>query len=123
MLQTEPVPVTGKCDAGAHPCIWKVTANNATVYLFGSIHVGAAEFYPLPAPVESAFSSSDELVVELFPRVRRTFLERMLEDLFVGDDEVAAALSLPPMLRAWAAIERFPKGEPLAIMPYRLEVR
>ena len=67
--------------------------------------------------------AGDELVVELFPRVRRTFLERLLEDLFTGDDEADAALSLPPMLRAWAAIERFPTGEPLAIMPYQLEVR
>ena len=65
----------------------------------------------------------DELVVEIFPRVRRTFLERILEDAFVADDETDAALSLPPMLRAWAAIERFPSGEPLAIMPYRLDVR
>jgi protease IV len=67
--------------------------------------------------------AGEELVVELFPRVRRTFLERMFEDLFVGDDELDAALALPPVVRAWAAIERFPKGEPLAIMPYRLDVR
>lgn len=75
------------------------------------------------ARARARIPAGDELVVELFPRVRRTFLERMLEGLFVGDDEAAAALSLPPMLRAWAAIERFPKGEPLAIMPYRLDVR
>ena len=65
----------------------------------------------------------EELVVERFPRVRRSFPERLLEDLFAGDDETDAALSLPPLLRAWATVERFPAGEPLAIMPYRLDVR
>jgi len=55
--------------------------------------------------------------------VRRSFLERLLEGLVAGDDEIDAALSLPPMLRAWATVERFPTGEPLAIMPYRLDVR
>jgi protease-4 len=68
-------------------------------------------------------AAGEEIVVELYPRVRRTFLERMLEDLFTGDDETDVALSLPPILRAWAAVERFPRGEALAIMPYRLDVR
>jgi protease-4 len=75
------------------------------------------------ARARARIPAGEALVVELYPRVRRSFLERMLEDLFAGDDETDAALSLPPMLRAWATVERFPKGEPLAIMPYRLEVR
>jgi len=65
----------------------------------------------------------EAVVVEFYPRVRRSFLERLLEGLAVGDDETDAARSLPPMLRAWATVERFPTGEPLAIMPYRLVVR
>jgi hypothetical protein len=75
------------------------------------------------ARARARIPQDEALVVELYPRVRRSLLERMLEGLAVGDDETDAALSLPPMLRAWAAIERFPTGEPLAIMPYRLEVR
>jgi uncharacterized protein len=35
-----------------------------TLYLFGTIHVGKASFYPLPAPVDEAFKRSHKLVVE-----------------------------------------------------------
>jgi len=75
------------------------------------------------ARARARIPQSEALVVELYPRVRRSFLERVVEGLAAGDDETDAALSLPPMLRAWAMVERFPTGEPLAIMPYRLEVR
>ncbi len=75
------------------------------------------------ARARAGIPKGEAMVVELFPRVRRSFLERVVEGLAVGDDEADAALSLPPMLRAWATVERFPTGEPLAIMPYRLEVR
>jgi protease-4 len=64
----------------------------------------------------------EELIVERFPRVRRSFLDRVLEDLLSADD-AENAVSLPPMLRAWATVERFPSGEPLAIMPFRVDVR
>jgi protease-4 len=75
------------------------------------------------ARARARIPAGEALVVELYPRVRRSFLERLLEGLVAGDDEIDAALSLPPMLRAWATVERFPTGEPLAIMPYRLDVR
>ena len=64
-----------------------------------------------------------ELVVERFPRVHRTFLDRVLEDMLSGDAGQDDATLLPPLVRAWAAVERFPVGEPLALMPYRIEVR
>lgn len=35
-----------------------------TLYLFGTIHVGKASFYPLPASVDEAFKRSHKLVVE-----------------------------------------------------------
>jgi protease-4 len=75
------------------------------------------------ARARARIPKGEALVVEFYPRVRRSFLERVVEGLAIGDDEAEAALSLPPMLRAWATVERFPTGEPLAIMPYRLEVR
>jgi uncharacterized protein YbaP (TraB family) len=50
------------------PLLWKVSSDTATVYLFGSTHVGDAGLYPLPASVESAFAASKVLVVELNPK-------------------------------------------------------
>jgi protease-4 len=63
-----------------------------------------------------------DLIVERYPRVRRSFYERLLESAF-SDDDRDVALSIPPILRAWTTVARLPNGQPLAIMPYRIEVR
>lgn len=47
------------------PPLWEIRAGDATAYLFGTIHVGAADFYPLPEIVESAFRNSDTLAIEV----------------------------------------------------------
>jgi len=67
--------------------------------------------------------AGEELAVEVLPRVRRSFLERAIEDFLSSDEDADVLSALPPILRAWAAVESFPRGEPLAIMPYRIDVR
>jgi len=49
------------------PPLWEVRAGDTTAYLFGTIHVGAADFYPLPESVQSAFRNSDTLALEADP--------------------------------------------------------
>jgi uncharacterized protein len=44
--------------------MWKVTSATSTMYLVGSIHLANESMYPLPAPVETAFSSAKVLAVE-----------------------------------------------------------
>jgi uncharacterized protein YbaP (TraB family) len=44
--------------------LWEVKSKSNTVYLFGTIHVGKAAFYPLAEPVEGAFAASRKVVVE-----------------------------------------------------------
>ena len=46
------------------PLLYKFADEDSTVYLFGSIHVGTEDMYPLPKYVEDAFSESDVLAVE-----------------------------------------------------------
>ena len=47
------------------PLMWHVTSpGGQTMYLFGSIHVGTADIYPLPDFVMDAFHRSDYLAVE-----------------------------------------------------------
>jgi uncharacterized protein len=48
----------------SHPLMWQVRSANTTIYLFGTIHVGRSEFYPLPEHVERALTQSTALVVE-----------------------------------------------------------
>lgn len=45
--------------------IWKGSVAQSTVYLMGSIHFGLPSMYPLPIRIQTAFESSDALLVEV----------------------------------------------------------
>jgi len=49
------------------PAMWKVEHQGTTSYLFGSIHIGKSDWYPLPNYITQAFNKSSTLVVELDP--------------------------------------------------------
>ena len=53
-----------KEDRGKH-FLWKVSDENSSVYLLGSIHFADLSFYPLDSVIVNAFDRSDELAVEL----------------------------------------------------------
>jgi uncharacterized protein len=59
-----PAAVAGKAAAQKH-FFWKVTGDKGVVFLLGTIHVGNAALYPLPAPIEDSFRHSDTLVEEI----------------------------------------------------------
>lgn len=51
---------------GGRHFLWKVeNASGSVAYLLGSLHVLTAESYPLPKPIDDAFSSSKTLVEEV----------------------------------------------------------
>jgi uncharacterized protein YbaP (TraB family) len=45
--------------------LWEIKSGNNTAYLFGSIHLAKADFYPLPASVEAAYLQADTLALEI----------------------------------------------------------
>lgn len=47
--------------------LYKITKNGRTAYLFGTIHVGTPDFFPLDLATTQALAQSSELVVELDP--------------------------------------------------------
>ncbi|MDP9056491.1 MAG: TraB/GumN family protein [Pseudomonadota bacterium] len=49
----------------AHPALWKVVAPNATIYLFGTIHLLPANVHWFDGTVARAFDRSDTLVTEI----------------------------------------------------------
>lgn len=56
---------TAEADDSITPILYKLTdAAGNTAWLFGSIHVGLEEFYPLPDYITSAYEQSDALAVE-----------------------------------------------------------
>ena len=48
-----------------HFLMWEASSPTATVYLAGSLHLGAKDLYPLPDAVEAAFADSKILAVEV----------------------------------------------------------
>ena len=44
--------------------LWKIQGKTNAVYLLGSVHVLSKSSYPLPQPIESAYSNSSTLVFE-----------------------------------------------------------
>ena len=58
------VPCNLLADDGK-PDLWKIEKNGNTSYLFGSIHLGTKDMYPLSDAVKNAYKSTDNLVVEV----------------------------------------------------------
>jgi uncharacterized protein YbaP (TraB family) len=52
-------------DAAKRGLLYEVKSGAGTVYLFGTIHVGKSEFYPLDAKVNDAFAASGTLYLEV----------------------------------------------------------
>ncbi len=50
--------------AWADSYLWEVSSLTNRVYLFGTVHAGRPEWYPLPPAVEHAYAESKVLVVE-----------------------------------------------------------
>lgn len=44
---------------------WKVSDENSSVWILGSIHFADSTFYPLDSVIETAFDAADELAVEI----------------------------------------------------------
>lgn len=69
LLLTACTPLSRKEDEAqstATPLLYKVSDENGNVlWLFGSIHVGREDYYPLPEYVLTAFDGSDALAVEM----------------------------------------------------------
>ncbi|MCL1124817.1 TraB/GumN family protein [Shewanella surugensis] len=76
------------------PLLYQVSFNGKTAYLFGSIHIGKADFYPLPAVVEEAFSQASGLVVEAKPDNHRIpqLMKKYGRQQYPSDKETQALL-------------------------------
>jgi uncharacterized protein len=62
----------GTCADPGSSLLWQVTGNGIdqrglALHLFGSIHLGKPEFYPLHTRIEGTFRAADKLVFEIDP--------------------------------------------------------
>jgi uncharacterized protein YbaP (TraB family) len=61
------------CPDPSSSMLWEVQGGalrerGISLYLFGSMHVGKPDFYPLQAPVEASFRGAEHVVFEVDPR-------------------------------------------------------
>lgn len=64
----QPAAAGLSCPDPSSTLLWRVAGKHSRVYLFGSIHVGKADFYPLPPVIENAFRQARYVVFEVDPR-------------------------------------------------------
>ena len=75
------------------PLLFEVKSASATVYLFGTIHVGARRLYPLALPVDEAFSRSDVLALEADPTDQAALMAAMSTGLYTPPDALEKHVS------------------------------
>ncbi len=54
-------------DQPAKGILWEVKSATNTAYLYGALHIGKADFYPLPAAVDAAYRQAGTLAIEVDP--------------------------------------------------------
>jgi uncharacterized protein YbaP (TraB family) len=75
--------------ATAKEYLWEVVGLTNRVYLYGTVHAGRKDWYPLPKAVEDAFADSQALVVEA----------DVTDTKALKQDEGALVYALPDSLR------------------------
>ena len=101
-------------DAGSGKLpLWKVTGENSTAYLFGSIHFAREDMYPLDPAVTTAFDESDTLVVEIdIAKIDPTEMQQLMmsEGTYGAGESLSAQLSEDELsrLKSFIAERSFP---------------
>jgi uncharacterized protein YbaP (TraB family) len=96
--QQEPVSPSPALSPSS-PLLWKAEDPNTggTLYLFGSIHVGQEDLYPLPEAVMNAYQTSDALAVECdivtMQKDLGTLTQYTQAFLYEGNDNITNHLS------------------------------
>ena len=78
---------------GSTPLIWEVRSPTNTVYLFGTVHVGARKLYPLSTVVEQAYAASRALALEADPTDPTAALAASQRSTYAPPDSLANHIS------------------------------
>lgn len=78
--------------------LWEVSSDTSKVYLFGTIHVGKREFYPLTPAVEDAYKRSSAIALEIDSTDVQALSSAISAGLYVPPDRLSD--HLPPELQA-----------------------
>ena len=105
LLGTQAAAQAPTCADPGSSMLWKVTGPglgaNESLHLFGSIHLGKPEFYPLHPTIENTFRAAETLVFEIDPQA-------------AADPQVALRMQLRGMLPAGQTLGDVVSPEALA---------
>lgn len=79
--------------------LFKVAQGERTLYLFGTIHVGAADFYPLEPRLRSVLKNAPVLALEIDPLADPQKLLRVVQKYAIAGSGGPTMASLPPSWR------------------------
>jgi uncharacterized protein YbaP (TraB family) len=85
--------LAGHAQNGSTPLIWEARSPSNTVYLFGTVHVGARKLYPLSPAVERAYSASRVLALEADPTDQSALLAATQRSTYTPPDSLAHHIS------------------------------
>jgi uncharacterized protein YbaP (TraB family) len=110
LLVTSPAGAERLAEArGEKLFLWKVTRDQNSVWLLGSIHMAKEELYPLPKEIEEAFRASKVLVVEVDQskadqaEVQRKVMER---GLYPAGESLSTKLSEEQLKNVKSLVEK-----------------
>jgi hypothetical protein len=80
-----PPPVAAPHQGG----LYRISGHGRVAYLFGTVHVGANSFYPLPPEVSRALAHANRVVVELDTRADDAYLRAVdRHGSYAGGDDI-----------------------------------
>ena len=63
-----------------------------------------------------------DVLLDVYPRPRRTYFQRMLGNMFEDQNDESRLLMLTPIMQAWLSASQFPTGTAMALMPYSIDI-
>ncbi|HMK60588.1 MAG TPA: TraB/GumN family protein [Dissulfurispiraceae bacterium] len=75
--------------------MWKVSSQQATAYILGTIHMMKADAYPLDSRIEGAFKRADAYALEFnIDDIAKMNMDSMVSDVsYAGDDTIRSHIS------------------------------
>lgn len=93
--------------------LYRIRHQGNTTYLFGTIHVGLPDFFPLESEVTRALTSASKLVLEIDVRNNAPFQDALQKHgVYAGDDTLERHLSADSLAQLRNALHGF--GIPFA---------
>lgn len=86
-------PLLADAQGGSTPLLYEVRSATATVYLFGTVHVGTRALYPLSPAVEDAFTHAKALALEANPLNQQDVMAAMAGATYKAPDQLGRHVS------------------------------